>query len=167
MPTIISPAEAHRRRMNIMNGATAKKREDRVQSRRIARDQRNNATRPKRQRNEGKWVTFASVNVTSAERLRNELARGGELAECDCLGIQEHALHGDGVAAAEGWLKKRHWTGTVDEAYYKVGGYGGGTAALSRHPGGLRPAGARRPLLKGRCTHSISRPYTSICSSVF
>ncbi len=97
-------------------------------------------------------VTFATVNVSTAARLYEELKRGGELAGCDYIGVQETALHGEALAQAEGTIKQSHWSGFLDEAYRKNAGFGGGTAVLSRHPAGVRRFGIKHGLLKGRCS---------------
>ncbi len=167
MPVILSPSDAAQRRLDVMSAAAQQKRERRIASRIAARAQRAAATRPRRLRREDGWTSFATVNVTTSERLKEELTREGELAGCDFLGIQEHALHGDLVTAASAWLKKKFWTGVIDDAYFKSGGHGGGTAAISRHPAGLRRVGTTRSGMTGRCTFSVTQLGTAITFCVF
>ncbi len=168
MPTILSPKDAHARRTGIMQEAAERNRARRTEGRRLVKEQRASGVRPKRTRNKGDWISFGSANISlSPQKLRDELSRTGELANCDFLAVQEHGLHEEGINVASDWIKKLGWTGVVDEAYAKCGGHGGGTAALSRHPEGLRRAGARRGGLKGRCTLGITQLCTAITFCAF
>ncbi len=168
MPTILAPREAHARREDIMQEAAERNRERRTEGRRRVREQQASGVRPRRMRNKGNWISFGSANISlSPQKLRDELSRQGDLARCDFLAIQEHGLHDEGINVASDWVKKLGWTGVIDEAYAKSGGHGGGTAALSRHPEGLRRAGARRCGLRGRCTLGITQLCTAVTFCAF
>ncbi len=54
-----------------------------------------------------------------------------------------------GSSAADG-------QGVMDEAYRKHQGHGGGTAAISRHPAGIRRAHQTSSLLRGRATFTAT-----------
>ncbi len=167
MPSILTPAAAAARRLNIMEEAAAARRVRRAKGRALAKAQIAQGLRPRRQRRTDAWTTFATANITTAEKLKEDIMIGGELTKCDFLGVQEHALHGCALAEAESWIARAGWAGVLDEAYYKCGGHGGGTAALSRHPAGLRRAGSPVSLLKGRLTLSVTQLITTVTFGVF
>ncbi len=167
MPPILSPQQALARREAVLDKHRRqlgeKRRHSHVQEKRQAREGR----RPRRQRDTGQSVTFATVNVTSPQRLKEELTRQGELADCDFVAAQEVGLHGELAGLASDWLQRHHWTGVIDPPYRKHAGYGGGTAVVSRHPTGIRRACHGAKLLRGRLTTGITQVSFSITVASF
>ncbi len=167
MPTILTPAAAAARREGMMAEAKVRKRAERANARAAAKVHIANGKRPKRHRRPDEWVSFATANITTAQRLKEEITRGGELAACDFLGIQEHGLHGGSLAEAEGWLAREHWAGFVGAADQKNEGHGGGIAAITRHAAGLRRACTPKGILKGRLSLGFTQVDVAITFGIF
>ncbi len=147
---VFTPQEARSRRAKLLEAVAEARRDVKHLKRQTERDQIKLGLRPRRSRADGMTVTFATANVTSAERLKEEIRRGGELAQAGYIAVQELGLHGELIGEAEAWVKRAQWSGVLDAAYRKHGGYGGGTGIISRHPSVLRRIGAQRTLLRGR-----------------
>ncbi len=77
MPVILTPEQAHQRRSEILEGVFAARRQERTAHRIQRRDQVRSGRRPRRVRRPSSSVTFATVNVSTAARLYEELKRGG------------------------------------------------------------------------------------------
>ncbi len=167
MPPILSPEEAVERRSRLLADHASTLKMKRAEDRSLARRQEREGTRPRRPRAKGSTTSFATVNITAARRLREELQRGGELAKCDYIGVQETGLYGELVGQATDWIKRCGWSGVLDAAYRKNGGYGGGTAALTRHAAGIRRAGQTRSPFQGRKTSTITHQGRAINFTVF
>jgi hypothetical protein len=148
--TILTPQQAHERRVRMIDEAAAARQAVKGFRRARAREQEKGGLRPRRSRAGRATVSFATVNITAVDRLREEIQRDGELAEVDYIAIQELGLHGEAVGDAEAWIKKARWSGVLDAAYKKHAGFGGGTGIVSRHPAGIRRIGTVRRLLRGR-----------------
>ncbi len=167
MPIILTPEAAFNRRARLLAEHAQTRMARRVHQRLLARAQCKSGMRPRRQRMSHVTVSFASANVTAAERLHEELKRGGELAQCDFIGVQELGLYGETLAHAEALIKRIQWSGFIDPAYRKHGGYGGGTGVLSRHLAGVRRIGGQSDLLKGRLSLACSYFGHSVITASF
>ncbi len=150
--TVLTPHQAHARRLELLSKHAAGNRDRRTQRRATAKAQMRAGVRPRRDRRGGSEITIGTVNPNTAQKLREELATGGELARCDYLAVQETNLRDDQMSCAMGWLRKAKWDGALDAAYRKHEGHGGGTAIITRHPAGIRQVGAAVNKLKGRVT---------------
>ncbi len=167
MPPILSPQQALARREAVLDKHRLHLREKRRHSHRLEKKQSKEGRRPRRQRDNGQAVTFATVNATSPQRLKDELTGRGELAGCDFVAAQEVGMHGELAGQASDWLQRHHWTGVIDPPYRKHSGYGGGTAVVSRHPSGIRRACHSAKLLRGRLTTGVTQVSSSITVASF
>ncbi len=76
----------------MLGGARQELRRVRQEGRVARQQQAKQGTRPRRQRGTHDTVSFGTVNATTAEKLRQELVLGGDLARCDFLGVQETSI---------------------------------------------------------------------------
>ncbi len=135
----MTPEEAYSRRIRLK----AEKRESllahRTASRETRRRQVASGARPRRRKNESMTVSVITVNVTAASTFMHEYDHGDRLHGYQLFGIQEHAIPPDKIDCATNWLKAKGASGVVDDAYWKQGGYGGGTAIIGIGYWSLRP----------------------------
>ncbi len=157
MPTILTPEGALQRRERIITEHAEALIKARVVARERTKQQIREGRRPRRTRPPDDTTSFASANVTTSLRLKDELVRGGELSKCDFIAVQETGLYGELVGHATDWLRRCRWAGVLDAAYRKHQGHGGGTAVLTRHPAGVRRAAQTNGMLKGRLTPTVTQ----------
>ncbi len=162
MPPILTPKQAFERRAEKLRQAVADRNAGRIEGKKRTKRQQKDGQRPRRQRTTNDTISVATANVTAAERLRQELIIGGELAQCDYIAVQEHVLTDDRLSDAAHWIRKCQWTGVIDGAYKKNDGHGGGTAVISRHPAGIRRVTAKAIGPRGRLSIGIAYPGRAI-----
>ncbi len=148
----LTPHKARARRDCLLAMKAAEDQERRTIRRAAAKEQVRAGVRPKRHKPQRAEISVCSVNANSAETLRRELAAGGELAQCDYLAVQETKIGVEQMTAATDWMRKARWGGALDQAYWKKGGYGGGTGILTRHPAGIKHVAVTVGKLCGRVT---------------
>ncbi len=144
----LSPSQAEELRSSMMRNLAERRRERRVRTRDLAKEQVKRGVRPPRPPLLHR-ATFLTLNPNCAARLRDEVQSGDLFRGVDIGFVQEHREAGEGLDKLVTWLRGRGWDPAPEGAYIKKTDYGGGTLVMA-NGAGLRPLPPPPESLQGR-----------------
>ncbi len=165
-PPPVTPAEALESRVRAAEAHKAQARQDRHRKRGMRDEHCQMALRPHREGRGEAAVTFITANVTAGSTLTEELRYGTSLGDFDCLLVQEIGGDAEKRELVAKQILQLGYSLTMEEAYFKGGGFGGGSAIVVRGEGGVRPQPP--PGIKGRLNFGIIDVGLEImCASIY
>ncbi len=152
-PPATSPSEAHVERLRVIDMFKQGRNKDRERKRSLRTLHEEQGKRPRRETGEMRRASIVSANVTAASSLVEELKYGTALLKDDFIAVQELACSPEECDMFSRDVVRLGYSPIIQYSYFKLGGYGGGTAILAQGIGGIRPQVASGQ--EGRCIFGV------------